>query len=268
VSAELIAAGCLAVAGGWRAAVVEADMRHIDRAHGPRAYRPELGWTDARLLTLRRRWAWAGSLAASALVVTLAVPGTAGLLWPLTGAAIAIWLARDARLHRGRYTSVCIATLAAGVALASVSAAAAGLLASVAAAHLYLVAAIRKLRAGDFMSGRVLLDTVAYSVCQAAAGNREFLPVITVCRLADLLERGTLLRACRFAAVATAAAELLVGLGATGLAPVWTTFAIAVPMHVAFTLLSPARLMPFTAASLGLLTLATAHPVFGVWSHT
>jgi hypothetical protein len=268
VSAELIAAGCLAVASGWRAAVVEADVRRIDRVHDRRAYRPELGWTNARLLTLRRRWAWVGTLAASALVVSLAAPGTAGLLWPLAGATLAIWLARDSRLHHGRYTSVCIATLAAGVALASFSAAAAGLMASVAAAQLYLVAAIRKLRARDFMSGRVLLDTVAYSVCQAAAGNREFLRLISVRRLSDLLERGTLLRACHVAAVATAAAELVVGIGATGLAPVWVTFAIAVPMHLAFTLLSPTRLMPFTAASLGLLALATAHPVFGVWSHT
>lgn len=268
MSAELIAGGCLAVAGGWRAALIEADIRHIDRAHGRRAYRPELGWTTARLLTLRRRWAWVGSLAASALVVTLVVPVTAGLLWPLAGATIVIWLARDARLHHGRYTSVCIATLAVSMALASFSAAAAGLLASVAAAQLYLVAAIRKLRAADFMSGRVLLDTVAYSVCQAAAGNREFLRLITACRLAELLERGSLLRACHFAAVATAAAELVVGVSATGLAPVWVTFAIALPMHLAFTLLSPARLMPFTVASLGLLALATTHPVLGIWPHT
>ena len=186
-------------------------------------------------------------------------------MWPLAGVTIAIWLVCDGRLHHGRYTSVCIATLAVAVALASISVTAAGLLASVAAAQLYLVAAIRKLRAPDFMSGRVLLDTIAYSVCQAAAGNREFLLAITSGRLAELLQRGTLLWACRVAALATVGAEALIAIAATGLAPVWVTFAIALPMHLAFMLLNPVRLLAFTAASLGLLTLATLHPLFGVW---
>jgi hypothetical protein len=265
VSAALIAAACLAVAGGWRAGLVQADIRRLDRAGaGGRAYRPELGWTVAALLTLRRRWAWAGLLAAGGLVASLAIPSARAILWALCAVMIAIWVARDARLHHARYTSVCIATLAASVALASISVDGAGLLAAVAAGQLYLVAAIRKMRSDAFMSGRVLLDNVAYGACQAAAGNREFLRFVTTQRLADGLERGALLRACRFGAVATAACELTVGAAAIGLTPVWLMFAIAIPMHMGFTLLSPARLIPFTFASLGLLSLATAHPLLGV----
>lgn len=266
MSAALIAAGCLAVAGGWRASLVHADIRRLDRAGaGGRAYRPELGWTVAALLTLRRRWAWAGLLATGGLVASLAMPSARAILWPLCAVTIAIWVARDARLHHGRYTSVCIGTLAAGVALASVSADGAGLLACVAAGQLYLVAGIRKLRSRAFMSGRVLLDNVVYGACQAAAGNREFLRLVSTQRLAEGLERGALLRACRVGAVATAAGELTVGAAAIGLIPVWLMFAIAIPMHMGFTLLSPTRLIPFTFASLGLLSLATAHPVLGVW---
>jgi hypothetical protein len=263
VPGEVIAAGCLAVAGGWRALVVGADVRHIHRVQPDgRAYRPELGWADGALLGLRRWWAWTGLLAAGALVLSLAVSSAATLVWTAAGVTIAAWLARDGRLHHGRYASVCIATLAVGVALAGLSISAAGLLASVAAGQLYLVAGIRKLRSREFMSGRVLLDNVAYGACQAAAGNREFLRTLTPSRLADLLERGTLLRGCRVASVATAAAELAVGLGSTGLLPPPITFGIAVPMHLGFTLLSPVRLLSFTAASLGLLALATVHPVF------
>jgi hypothetical protein len=265
VPATLIAAGCLAVAGGWRTGLVEADVRRLDRAGaGGRAYRPELGWTTAELLTLRRRWAQAGLLAAGGLVTSLALPSARAILWPLCAILIAIWVARDALLHHGRYTSVCIGTLAAGVALASVSVDAAGLLACVAVAQLYLVAGIRKLRSPAFMSGRVLLDNVVYGACQAAAGDRGFLGLSTP-RLADGLERGTLLRACRVGSVATAAGELTVGAGAIGLTPVWLTFAIAIPMHLGFTLLSPSRLIPFTFASLGLLCLATARPLLAVW---
>lgn len=264
--AALIAAGCLAVAGGWRATLVEADIRHLDRAGADgRAYRPELGWTDAALLTLRRRWAWVGLAASGGIVASLAVPSAREILWPLCAITIAIWVARDARLHYGRYTSVCIGTLAAGVALASVRVDAGGLLACVAASQLYLVAGIRKLRSSAFMSGRVLLDNVVYGACQAAGGNREFLCSVSTQRLADLLERGALLRACRVGAIATAAGELTVGAAAIGLMPVWLMFAIAIPMHLGFTLLSPARLIPFTFASLGLLSLATAHPLLGVW---
>ena len=246
--------------------LVAADIRRLDRAGaGGRAYRPELGWTDAALLALRRRWAWLGLVAGGGLVASFAVPGARAVLWPLCALTIAVWVARDSRLHHGRYTSVCIGTLAAGVALASLSVDAGGLLACVAAAQLYLVAGIRKLRSRAFMSGRVLLDNVVYAACQAAAGNREFPRLGGTQRLAGALERGTLLRACRAGSVATAAGELAVGAAAIGLAPVWAMFAIAIPMHLGFTLLSPARLVPFTFASLGLLSLATAHPLLGAW---
>lgn len=269
MTGEVIAAGCLAVAGGWRAAIVESDVRHLRRTRTDgRAYRPELGWTDGILLARRRSWARVGLVAAGALAVT-AVGSAAGwgpaapLVWPAAGIAMGVWLVRDSRLHHGRYTSVCVTTLAVGVALAGVATAAAGLLASVAAAQLYLVAGIRKVRSRDFMSGRVVLDNVAYGACQAAAGNGEFLRTVTPARLADLLERGTLLRGCRALSMATAAAELAVGVGATGLLPVPVTFALAVPMHIGFTLLCPRRLVPFTVASLGLLALATGQPLFG-----
>ena len=49
--------------------------------------------------------------------------------------------------------------------------------------------------------------------------------------------------------------------GAIGLLPVAATFAVAVPMHLGFTLLSPYRLVTFTSASLGMLALATVNPV-------
>ncbi len=262
MTGEAVAAGCLAAAAGWRAAMVVADVGHIRRALNGRAYRPELGWTDDDLLTRRRRWAWTGAAAAAAVVLSLVGPSARTVVWPLAGATITVWLARDARLHYGRYTSVCIATLSAAIALAGVSTEAAGLVASVAAGQLYLVAGARKLRSPGFMSGRVVLDTIAYGACQADAGNREFLPSVSPRRLAILLERGTLGRACRAASVATAVIELAVGVGATGLLPAPITFGLAIPMHVAFMLLSPRRLLSFTAAAIGLLALATVNPLF------
>lgn len=260
----MIAAGGLAVAAGWRAAVFRADVHRIERMQpGARAYRPGRGWTGPAQLTLRIRGAWVGLFAAVGLVASLAMPATAAIVAPVAGIAIAAWLAPHARRNQGNYTSVCIATLAVAVALASIAAAAGGLFASVAAAQLYLVAGIRKLRSHDFMTGRVVLDTVAYAVCQASAGNREFLAIVDPGRLATALERGRLLHLCRVAALATAAVELAVGVGATGLLPTPITFALAVPMHAGFLLLGPKRLLGFTAASLGLLALATTHPLFG-----
>lgn len=261
---ELIATAGLAVAAGWRAAVFRADVHHIERTQpGARAYRPGLGWTSPEELRLRLRGVRVGLTAAAGLVIALGVPATAVIVRPVAAIAIAIWLVPYARQRHGNYTSLCIATLAVTVAVASVSAAAAGLLASVAAAQLYLVAAIRKLRSREFMSGRVVLDTVAYAVCQAAAGSREFLAIVEPARLARALDRGTLLRLSRAGAVATVVVELAVGVGATGLLPTAVTFALAIPMHACFLLLGPKRLLPFTAASLGLLALATVHPLFG-----
>lgn len=260
----MIAAAGLAVAAGWRAAVFHADIRHIERTQpGARAYRPGIGWTSPGQLRLRLRWARVGLLAAAGVAASLAVPQTGAMLRPVAATVIAIWLVPIARQRHGNYTSLCIATLAVAVAVTSISTAAAGLLASIAAAQLYLVAGIRKLRSRDFMTGRVVLDTVAYAVCQAGAGNREFLAIVGPASLATALERGTLLRLCRAAAVATVAVELAVGVGATGLLPVAVTFALAIPMHAGFLALGPKRLVPFTAASLGLLALAAVHPLFG-----
>ena len=264
--AAVLAAACLAVAGGWRAWLIRCDARHIREAHaGCRAYRPELGWTDCDLLALRMRWAYAGLLASGALALSLAVPAATVAVWPAAGLTLAVWIARHFRVEYGRYGSVCISTLAIGVALAGVWPAAGGLLASIAAAQMYLVAGVRKLRAPGFMSGRVVLDNIAYAACQAAAGNRDFVRIASPARIADLLERGTLLRGCRAAAVATAVAELTIGAGATGALPLAATLAIAVPLHLGFMVLSPRRLLPFTAASIGMLLLAAVNPVFDPW---
>ena len=84
------------------------------------------------------------------------------------------WLARDRTLHRGRYTTVCIATLAVAVGLYEIgvatgaATAAGGLMASIAAGQLYTVAGIRKLRSPAFMSGRVLVDNVAFCAWRAS----------------------------------------------------------------------------------------------------
>lgn len=261
---ELIATAGLAIAAGWRAAVFRADVQHIERTQpGARAYRPGLGWTSPEHLKLRLRGARVGLVAAAGLALALAVPATAAVARPVAAVAIAAWLVPYGLQRRGNYTSLCIATLAVAVVVASVSTAAAGLFASIAAAQLYLVAAIRKLRSREFMTGRVLVDTVAYTVCQAAAGNREFLAIVRPATLATALDRGTLKRLCRVVALATVVVELAVGAGATGLLPTPATFALAIPMHACFLLLGPKRLLPFTAASLGLLALATVHPLFG-----
>ena len=260
----MIAVAGLAVAAGWRAAVFHADVRRIERTQpAGRAYRPGLGWTSPTFLKRRLLGARVGLTAAAGLATSLAVPAIAEIVQPAGAILVAIWLVPYARQRHGNYTSLCIAALAVALAVASVSTAAAGVLASVAAAQLYLVAAIRKLRSREFMTGRVLVDTVAYAVCQAAAGNREFPRIVDPATLATALERGTLLRLCRLVAVATAIVELAVGVGATGLVPTAVTFALAIPMHAGFMLLGPKRLLPFTAASLGLLALATVHPLFG-----
>ncbi len=264
MSAEVVAAACLAAAAGWRAWIIRGDVRHIRKAQpAARAYRPELGWTDEDLLARRLRGSRAGMVAAIALAVAIAVPGAAPVLWPAGGGVIAIWLTLDARLDYGRYMGVCIVTLAVGVAVAAVELDAAGLLASVAAAQMYLVSGIRKLRAPHFMNGHVILDNLAYAACQAAAGNRDFVRTVSTARLAGLLERGTLSRVCCAGAIATAAAELAIGAGAIGLLPTWVIFALAIPMHLGFMVLLPRRLPSFTMASLGLLALATANPIIG-----
>jgi hypothetical protein len=55
--------------------------------------------------------------------------------------------------------------------------------------------------------------------------------------------------------------EVTLGLGAVGLIPASATVFLAVPTHLAFTAISPRRIVPFSTASLGLLLLATSHPL-------
>ncbi|MGH8906736.1 MAG: hypothetical protein ACRD0K_09515 [Egibacteraceae bacterium] len=271
-----VAQASLALATGWRAALVLSDHRQISRAAADLSmYRPGLGWTSAGQLGSRRRWARAGLVAAAGLMLTL--PGLAGGAVPaalasmLACLSVVAWVGFDRRLHNARYTSICIAMLALGVLLYQVgvmalgdsgdSSPAAGIFASVFASQLYLVAGIRKLRSRHFMTGRVLLDNVAYCTFQAAAGNHDFVKIVRPQRLPSLLQSSTFLFGCRLAAILTAFVELAIGLGAAGLLPRTVTLGLAIPTNLAFLLLSPRRVMPFTAAALGLLALATAHPL-------
>lgn len=279
----------LALASAWRARLVLDDRRQIRRADaGQRVYRPGLGWTNANQLDSRRRWARAGSVAAAGLMLALlglasGVIGSApaAIAMVLACTAIIVWMFRDRGLHHARYTSVCIATLAFAVVLDQAAVLVrgnapdaltaarprapattlAGIFASVFASQLYLVAGIRKLRSAHFMTGRVLIDNLAYGTFQAAGGNRDFIMILRPQRLADLLHRRAFLSGCRFAAILTVLIEFTIGLGAIGLLPVIMTFGLAIPTHLAFLLLSPRRVMPFTVAALGLLALATAHPL-------
>ena len=188
-----------------------------------------------------------------------------------SAAATLAWLARDRTLHRGRYTTVCIATLAVAVGLYEIgvatgaATAAGGLMASIAAGQLYTVAGIRKLRSPAFMSGRVLVDNVAFCAWRAYAGDRGFVPLVPRRHLPTLLCSGGLRRGCRVAAGVAVGAEILVGAGAIGLLPFGVTIALAVPLHVGFLLLGPSRLLPFTAGALGLLFLSAAAPLVPIW---
>lgn len=264
-----IAIACLVLAAGWRAMLTLSDHRRVRRMAA--TYRPGLGWAGAREQDSRRRWAWAGPGAALGLVPVMLVPGdpVTGIAAMLSCGTIIAWILRDRRLHRARYTSVCIGTLAAALLVRQGSELASprhadllmGVFASFFAAQLYLVAGIRKLRSAQFMSGRVIIDNLAYGTYQAAAGNREFFRLTGPARLADLLTSGAFLAAGRLAAILTAVVELALGCGALGLLPVTITFALAIPSHLAFTLLSPYRIVPFAVAALGLLALAGAHPL-------
>ena len=293
MSAPLAPLACLAVAGGWQAITFLADCRWINRLAGDRAYRPELGWTDARLVAARRRWAVAGLV--SAIAIVLAGAGRASGILTTGPAAVAIggacltilaWLIRDRQLHRGRYTSICLGTLAIAVLLyemtalavddpgrgheigsAGVSAAVvAGVFASMFASQLYLVAGIRKLRSAGFMSGRVLVDNLAYAIFQGGAGNPDFPRLVAPSHLPGLLRNRVFLGAGRAASVLTVGLELAVGAGAAGLLPAWTTLALAVPMNLSFLLVSPRRIVTFAVAAFGLLLLATASPLLPVFA--
>ncbi|MEU2393408.1 hypothetical protein [Streptomyces sp. NPDC007369] len=277
-TAVLAATLLLALGLAWQALRVQADLRTMARSGpGGRVYRPGRGWTPQAALPGRRRTARARLAAAAALAgVTLWVhavpdPGpSVAVALTLVSAAVLVVLIAGRRHEGGRYTWVCLVLLAGVLTVSAVAwavtgrmrPAAAGPPASFFAAHLYLVAGIRKLRSPHFMNGGVLMDNLAYNASQALAGNREFPrwpggPA----SLAGLLTSPAVRRGCRAAAVATAAGELLLGLGALGLLPAPLTLALAVPLHTAFLLVSPLRILPFTAGALGLLCLATAQPL-------
>ena len=263
---------CLALACGWYTALILLDYRHLlGVGVGVCVYRPGLGPTTASELVTRWRWAWLGLLGSGGLLVTVPLLGRAmagGVALVSCGVLLA-WILVDRRLHHARYTSMCMAALALALMgyqsswLLSLTPGArfTGMFASFFASQLYLVAGIRKVRSAQFMSGRVIVDGLAFGSYQAAAGNREFFRLVRLPRLAELLSSPSVLFAGRLAAILTAGVELALGLGAMGLLPVPLTLVLALPTHVAFLLISPRRIVPFTAAALGLLTLAMTHPL-------
>jgi hypothetical protein len=273
---SIAAALCLALALAWHTGLTLIDHCLIHRNHSDgRVYRLGQGWISCTQLTTETRLAMAGLVAAAALVPARLAPGpwaTAATLLCCC-AALAVVLA-ERRFRGGRYTSVCLAVLAAALLLeqgatlvwGAEKAIVTGVFASFFAAQLYLVAGIRKLRSHHFMNGGVIAANIAYNSYQAAAGNRDFLPLPRLPTLMVLLRNSAFPLACGAAAVLTAAAELALGLGALGLIPATLILAVAVPIHLAFTAISPRRIVPFSAAALGLLLLATTHPLLSpVW---
>jgi hypothetical protein len=269
------AVSCLVLALGWKAGLVLADDRAIRRSYpGGGSYRLGRGWSGPDTLVLQYRWAVAGLATAAALLpAALLQPSrwAAGAALLCCGTACA-WILSD---KSPRYSSVCLLVLLSVLALHQATAvlsghpytAVAGAAASFFATQMYLVAGIRKLRSPHFMSGHVIMDNIAYNAWQAATGSRDFLPVPSLPRLALLLDTPAFRAACRAAAIATAGVEVTLGLGVVGLLPATLTILLAVPAHVAFTAISPRRIVPFSAASLGLLLLALCHPLLaaGNW---
>ncbi|GAA1987706.1 hypothetical protein [Kitasatospora viridis] len=268
-TAAAAATGCLVLALGWQAALVLLDDRAVRRDYARAGvYRLGRGWTGPAALAARRRRALAEAAAAAALLLAAGLPSPrwSGALTLLCCALAAAVVLGD---RAPRYTSVCLLVLLAVLGLRQVTvlatgaprAAPVGAAASFFAAQMYLVAGIRKLRSPHFMRGGVIADNIAYNSWQAAAGSREFLPLPRLPQLAVLLAAPAFQAGCRAAAVATAATEVTLGLGALGLLPAAATVLLAVPTHLAFTAISPRRIVPFSAASLGLLLLAVTHPL-------
>ncbi|OJH35933.1 hypothetical protein [Cystobacter ferrugineus] len=270
-----IVAVCLALACGWSAGLVLLDARTL-RSDGARRYRPGWGVVTATQLDSRRRWAGLGVLGAAGLLASAPfLGGTMAVGTALLSCGVLLaWMVIDRRLHPARYTSVCMALLALGLVFALAERARAPEpwflegFASFFASHLYLVAGIRKLRSAQFMSGRVIVDGLAFGAYQAAAGNREFLGGVSLSRLAGWLSQDVVLAGGRLAALLTAVMELALGLGALGLLPVPLTLSLALVLHLSFLLISPRRIVPFTAAALGLLLLATRSPLLGLLGST
>ncbi|MFE4394475.1 MULTISPECIES: hypothetical protein [Streptomycetaceae] len=121
--------------------------------------------------------------------------------------------------------------------------------------------AVRRRLALNVLTGGVLIDNLAYNAVQAAAGNRDFPAWPSLGALSAMLTRPSLRRLCRAAALATATTEVTLGLAALGLLPAPAALTLAVLVHGAFLLISPRRIVPFSMASLGLLLLATTHPL-------
>jgi hypothetical protein len=273
LSFSLAAALCLVLALAWHCGLSLADARAVQQAAlRGRAYRLGQGWLDRARLEAERWPAVLGLEAASVLAVARLVPDhRAAAVTALSCIAALIVVLWDRRLRGGRYTSVCLATLATalvlerGLPLVGINAAIAGLFASFCASQLYLVAGVRKLRSAQFMNGRVLLDNFAYNSYQAATGSRDFLPVPGLPALAVLIHGTVSLRACRAAATLTAVVELALGLGALGLFPAPFVISLAVPAHLAFTMISPRRIVAFSAAAIGQLLLAMTHPLLTPW---
>ncbi|AJT69972.3 hypothetical protein T261_8379 [Streptomyces lydicus] len=267
-----IAVCALALALAWRAGLVLFDARTVRRDYARTgAYRAGRGWTGPDALAAECRRAVPGLLLGVALPCAVFLPtGRWGAAAVLLCCVAALWLTLGyRRLRQARYTTVCLFVLAAVVALGAAlallrmpwSSQVTGGFASFFATQLYLVAGMRKLRSRHFMSGRVLVDNAAYNACQAATGSRDFLPVPGLRGLTGLLAGPVFPAACRAAAVLTAAGELALGLGALGVVPAASTLALAVPSHLAFTAVSPRRIVPFSALAFGLLVLATSHPL-------
>ncbi|MFJ9844797.1 hypothetical protein ACIRYZ_30985 [Kitasatospora sp. NPDC101155] len=268
------AVSCLALALAWEGGMALLDDRAIHRSY-PRAgiYHLGRGWAGPDALSAQRRRAIAKSATAAALLPTAFLPASR---WTAAAALLCCGLACVWILGDGspRYTSICLLVLlavialnqATVIALGSPPTALTGVIASFFATQMYLVAGIRKIRSPHFMSGGVLVDNIVYNAWQAAAGNRDFLPVPHPHRLTVLLPAPAFRTACRAAAVATAGVEVTLGLGALGLIPATATVLLAVPTHLAFTAISPRRIVPFSTALLGLLLLATSHPLLTTMS--
>ncbi|MFE6868585.1 hypothetical protein ACFVFS_18730 [Kitasatospora sp. NPDC057692] len=269
------AALLLLLAVTWQAALTLTDCRTIAR-HYPdgHAYRLGHGWTPPTEFATQRRLALTVLTGAATLPAALALlrttPGpTATATYGASCALLLLLILNERRRSGCRFTTVCIALLTTALGLLALpgpAGAAAGLFASFFAAQLYLVAGFRKLRSPHFISGGVLIDNLAYNAVQAAAGNRDFPPWPRPTTLGAALTRPLLRHLARTAALATAAAELALGLAALGLLPAPATLTLAALTHGAFLLISPRRIVPFSAASLGLLLLATTHPLLPLFT--
>ncbi|MFD5428957.1 hypothetical protein [Streptomyces sp. NPDC127084] len=165
--------------------------------------------------------------------------------------------------HRKRSTLLCTAVLAAVVTVGETIVALGGhpgttvrVLAAIAVAQMYLVSAIRKSRSLPFRSGQVLLDEIILSCFQAAAGNPDFIRLISPRRLSRAITTGLAQKCCAWLAKLTIVAEIALGVGALGLLPATAVFALAAVTHTSFAALCPRRITAFSISALALVALA------------